>query len=170
MVEGFEDVGASLAADCQPPEAAEPSERAFHHPAMPSETFGAVDTAPGNPRLDGAPPQHPSAMREVIALISMELCRSPLRYADAMADRRHRLDHRREEAAVVDVCRGKAQGEWDALDIGPLASVMRWRLDPARPRSVGLGPVSSPPFGGNRGTVHASVAPVDGARPAQAVE
>ena len=23
---------------------------------------------------------------------------------------------------------------------------MRWRLDPARPRSVGLGPVSSPPF------------------------
>jgi hypothetical protein len=28
----------------------------------------------------------------------------------------------------------------------PRASVMRWRLEPARPRSVGLGPVSSPPF------------------------
>ena len=28
----------------------------------------------------------------------------------------------------------------------PLASVIRWRLEPARPRSVGLGPVSSPPF------------------------
>ncbi len=34
---------------------------------------------------------------------------------------------------------------WTASGM-PLASVMRWRLDPGRPRSVGLGPVFSPPF------------------------
>src|SRR3954453_15215126 len=52
----------------------------------------------------------------------------------------------------------------------PLASVIRWRLEPARPRSVGLGRVSSPPFGGHARTVHASPAPIDDTGPAQAVE
>jgi hypothetical protein len=52
----------------------------------------------------------------------------------------------------------------------PRASVMRWRLEPARPRSVGLGPVSSPPFGGHAGAVDASTAPVDGTGPTEAVE
>jgi hypothetical protein len=47
----------------------------------------------------------------------MELGRSPLRSADAMADRRHGIDQFFEEAAVVDVCRGEPDGERDALSI-----------------------------------------------------
>jgi hypothetical protein len=117
MVESLEDVGASLVANGQPAETAEPSQRAFHHPAMASQPLGAVDAAPGNTRLDAASAQRPSAMRKVIALVGMELGRSPLRSADAMADRRHGIDQFFEEAAVVDVCRGEPDGERDALSI-----------------------------------------------------
>ena len=118
MVEGFEDVEASLVADRQPAEAAEPGERALDHPTMPSQTLRAIDTAPGDPRLDGAPAQRPSALREIIALIGMQLGRSPLRPADTMADRRHGIDQLFEKAAVVNVCRGEADGEREAPGIG----------------------------------------------------
>jgi hypothetical protein len=118
MVEGLEDVDASLVSDSQPPEAAEPSERAFDDPAMPSQAFRTVDAAPRNTRLDGTPAQRSAAMLEVVALVGMELGRSPLRSADAMADWRHGIDQLFEEAAVVDVCRGQPESERDALGIG----------------------------------------------------
>src|SRR5687768_14103200 len=104
-MENLEDVGASLVADCQPPEAAEPNQRALYHPAMLPQTLGAVDPTPGDPRPDGAPTQRPSAMREIVALVGMELGRSSLRSANAVADWRHGIDQLVEEAAVVDVCR-----------------------------------------------------------------
>jgi hypothetical protein len=116
-MEGLKDVEASLVANGQPAETAEPSERAFHHPAMASQPLGAVDAAPGNTRLDAASAQRPSAVRKVIALVGMELGRSPLRSADAMADRRHGIDQFFEEAAVMDVCRGEPDSERDALSI-----------------------------------------------------
>ena len=118
MVEGLEDVDASLVSDSQPPEAAEPSKRAFDHPAMPSQAFRTVDAAPRNTRLDGTPAQRSAAMLEVVALVGMELGRSPRRSADAVADRRHGIDQLFEEAAVVDVCRGQPESERDALGIG----------------------------------------------------
>jgi hypothetical protein len=60
----------------------------------------------------------PSAMREIVALVGMEFGRSSLRSANAVADWRHGIDQLVEEAAVVDVCRGDPQGEWDAVGIG----------------------------------------------------
>ena len=51
MVKSLEDVGAALVADSQPAEAAEPSQRAFDDPAMPSQTLAALDAAPGDPWL-----------------------------------------------------------------------------------------------------------------------
>jgi hypothetical protein len=73
MMKGFKDVEASLVAGCQPAKTAEPSQRAFHHPAMASQPLGAVDAAPGNTRLDAASAQRPSAVRKVVAFVGMEL-------------------------------------------------------------------------------------------------
>ena len=115
--EGFKEVEASLVAGCQAATTAEPSERAFDHPAMASQPLGAVDAAPGNPRLDAAPARRSSTVREVVTLISMRLRRSPLRPADARADRRHGIDQFVEEPAIVDVCCGEPDGERDALGV-----------------------------------------------------
>jgi hypothetical protein len=57
-------------------------------------------------------------MREIVALVGMELGRSPLRSADAMADRRHGIDQFFEEAAVVDIGRAEPDGERDAPGVG----------------------------------------------------
>jgi hypothetical protein len=117
-VKGLEDISALLVADRQPSEAAEPSEGAFDHPAMPTQAFRTVDAAPGNTWLDRTSAQRGAAMREVVALVGMELGWSLLRSADAMADRRHGIDQLFEEAAVVDICRAEPDGERDTLGVG----------------------------------------------------
>jgi len=117
MVERLEDLDASLLSDSQLSGAAEPSEGAFDHPAMPSQAFRTVDATPRDARLDSTPTQCRAATREVVALVGMELGRSPLRSANAVADRRHGIDHLFEEAAVVDVGRGQPESERDALGI-----------------------------------------------------
>jgi hypothetical protein len=118
MVESREGVVASLVADGDPMMASEPSRRAFHHPAMPSQRLGSVDAAPGDARLDRAPAQRPSAVPEIAALVGMEPGRSPLRSAHPVADRRHGIDRRFEQAAVGDVCRAEADGKRDAPGVG----------------------------------------------------
>lgn len=117
-MESVEDVGAPLIADCQPAETAEPSQGTFHDPAMPSQTLAALDAAPGDPWLDSTPAQCPTALREIVAFIGMQLGRSPLRSADAVVDRRHRVDQLFEEAAVVDIGRGEPDGERDTPGVG----------------------------------------------------
>ena len=52
----------------------------------------------------------------------------------------------------------------------PFASTKTWRLVPGLPRSVGFGPVSSPPFGRERGAVERAAAEVDRVRPAEPVQ
>jgi hypothetical protein len=112
-MEGFEDVEALLVADCHPAEAAEPGQGAFYHPAMASQPLGAVDAAPGHTRLDAAPAQRSSAVRYALALTAGVIGGAPRGPADAMADRRHGIDQFFEQAAVVDVCCGEPDGEWD---------------------------------------------------------
>ena len=58
------------------------------------------------------------ALREIVALIGMDLGRSPARPSATLADWRHGIDHHLEPAAVVDVCRGEPHGKRDALGIG----------------------------------------------------
>jgi hypothetical protein len=85
---------------------------------MPSQALAALDAVPGNTRLDRTPAQPLAAMREVVALVGLELGRSALRSANAMADRWHGIDHLFEEAAVVDMCRAEPDGERDAPGVG----------------------------------------------------
>jgi hypothetical protein len=117
MVESLKDVGTPFIADGDPAVAGEPGQGSFDHPAVPSQTLGAVDPSSCDPRLDAAPAQRSSAMREIIAFIGMELGRSPLRSPHAVAYRRHGIDHHLEELAVVAVGRAEPDGEWDALAV-----------------------------------------------------
>src|ERR1044071_6253850 len=98
--------------------ASEPGEGSFDDPAVPSQTLGAVDAASRDARLDGAPTQRPAAMREIVALIGMELGRSLLRSADTVAYRRHAIDHRLKELAVVAVGRAEPDREWNTIAVG----------------------------------------------------
>src|SRR5215204_7156412 len=52
----------------------------------------------------------------------------------------------------------------------PLRSTTKWYLEPGLPRSVGFGPVCSPPFCPDAEAVHVRPAPVDGGLVAQPVQ
>jgi hypothetical protein len=52
----------------------------------------------------------------------------------------------------------------------PRRSVSRWYLDPGLPRSVGFGPVSSPPLGAHAGRIQAGPRPVELAIAAELVQ
>ncbi len=49
------DVGSALVTDREAAEAAEPRQRALHHPAVPAQALAAVDPASGDPSFDAAP-------------------------------------------------------------------------------------------------------------------
>jgi hypothetical protein len=70
--EASQNVGTLLVADCQSAEAAEPSQRAFHHPAMPSQALAALDAAPGDPVTDPSLAQSTTTARQVIGFIGRE--------------------------------------------------------------------------------------------------
>lgn len=118
MVEGFEDVGAALVADGQPPEAAEPSQGALDHPAMPSQALAALDAAPGDPVGDVSPAQGTMTARQIVSFIGVELGWALAGPSPALADRRHGIDQLVEDAAVVDICRRDPESERDAPSIG----------------------------------------------------
>src|SRR4051812_16395777 len=103
MMESLEDVGASLAADSQPAEAAEPGQGALHDPAMASQALAALDAAPGNAVAYPPLAQGTTAARLVIGCVGMEFVRALTGAASALMDRRHGVDQRVEDAAVVDI-------------------------------------------------------------------
>ena len=117
-MESLEDIGASLIADSQPAEAAEPGQGAFDDPAIPSQALAALDTTPGNPIADPSFGQGITAARLVIGFVGMEFVRTLTGPAPTLMDRRYSIDQLLEEAAVVNVCRGDPQGEWDAVGVG----------------------------------------------------
>ena len=65
MMEGFEDVEASLVADGQAAKAAEPCQRSLDHPAVPPQALAALDAAPGDARLDRSPAQRVASVEVV---------------------------------------------------------------------------------------------------------
>jgi hypothetical protein len=141
MMEGLEDVGAAFVADDDPAISGEPGQAALDYPAVSPQTLGAVDPAPCDPRLDGAPAQRLSALREVIALIGMELGRPSLRSANTVADRRHRIDHRRKELAVVAIGRAEPDGERDTIAVHDDVALASWLAPVGRVRAGALAPL-----------------------------
>ena len=131
----------ALVADGEAPELVDPGKGALDHPAVLAEMLGAVDAAAGDAGRDGALTQVFAATVEVVALVGVELlgrlrgrprdCRigwiASTTVVSAMLSCRL--------APVRTTARGR-----------PLRSTMMCRLVPGLPRSVGFGPIASPPF------------------------
>src|SRR3712207_1084681 len=113
---------------------------------MPAEACTGVPADPGDPGSDPAAAEVAADPRVVVALVAVQLDRPrrgwprPPRLIAGMVPRigsTNRLS-----------CRFAA--ETSTLSGSPSASTSRWYLLPALPRSVGFGPVSSPPFSPGR--------------------
>ncbi len=108
---------------------------------MTSELLAGLDTAPCDACLDAAVLAGPAASTGFVGLVGMQLGRSASEPTSLAADRRHSIQQFVERLAVVNVGPGQQEGERDALPVGDEMS-----FGPGLPRSVGLGPVASPPF------------------------
>ena len=149
------DVGAPLIADGEAAELGKPSEGALDDPAMAPELLAGFDAASGDPRRDGAGAALDPAAAMVIspgsspgqALVGMELVRPTTRATPtARAHARHRVERGSQHHAVVAVGPAQRQAERRAPRVQMIDWSTRWRLVPGLPRSVGFGPVASPPF------------------------
>ena len=117
VVKGGEDVGAPFVADGDAAEAGEPSERTLDHPSVSAKTLAALDATPGDPRNDRSLAQRLPAVCKVVALVGVQLGRAAPWPARTLADRRHGIDQRLQQLAVVPVGWRDLQGEGDAIGI-----------------------------------------------------
>ena len=150
------DVHASLVADCQAAEAAEPSQRALDNPAVPAESLAAVQAASCSAGRDGAGAALGPAAAMIVGLVGVELSWPLARSSPAVTHTWHGVERAR--ASIRLSCR--LAGLRQTPSGVPSRSTTRWRFVPALPRSVGFGPVSAPPFCSHRGAVQAGPAPV----------
>lgn len=144
MVEGLEDVGATLVADSEPTVAAEPGQRTLHDPTVPAQTLAALDATTGDPRGDATAAAGLAAATVVVGLVGVQLGRPSTRPPDALPDRRHGVDQGLEEPAVVGVGWAEANRERDTVRVhddmalGPgLAAVGRVRTRKLAPLLAG---------------------------------
>ena len=112
------DVGAALIADGEAPEAMEPRQGAFHHPATAAKT-AAVRCAPTREdRGDAARPQTGAVRLGIVAAVALQRAGLAPRAPTLAAHGGQRLDHRVEVRDVIDVGRGYLRDERDAARIG----------------------------------------------------
>jgi hypothetical protein len=127
------------------PEAIEPCEGAFDHPAMPTELFLTVDAPAGNSREDAALAASFAATGVIISLVSMALVGPSLRAARLSANRRNGVEHIYKHRAVMGVGACQPRGQWNTAPV--------WHKMPFRPRLATIRWIwarSGPPFCGNR--------------------
>ena len=136
-------VDAAFVAHGQAPEPGQPSERALHHPPVPSKTDAALHPAAGD--AAGSDPTSPAllaAAAVVVTLVSVQLRRSlawPPTAPGPPAG--HGIQGRCQHHAVVAVGTAQRQAKWRAAGIG---DQMALRGGPAAVRRVG--PDLRPPF------------------------
>jgi hypothetical protein len=138
-----QDIGAPLIAHLQPPVAHQPCQRPLHHIPVVAQPLAGLDAAAGDPGRDPAAAQRLAAAWVVVPLVEMELGgrlrgrpgrpRGPLTAGTASTTASSSI-----ESWVLAAESATARGM-------PLRSTSRWYLVPGLPRSVGFGPVSSPP-------------------------
>jgi hypothetical protein len=115
-----------------------------------AQPLGAIDPAAGNPWDDALPPCDPATAVVVIPFIGVQLARPLPRPTGTLPDRRHDIEQRLEEAAVVDVGGAEQERERDAAGVdqnvalGPrLAAVGRVRAGELAPLFAGKEALSS---------------------------
>ena len=135
----------AVVAQAEALEPQQPGDGALDDPAVSAELGLVLDPAAGDPDLDPAPVQVPPAAGVVVALVGVQLlgpASGPAGVGGGGRGRRGWCP----AAARTACCRGcwppragrAAEARWRRQS--------RWYLEPGLPRSVGFGPVSSPPF------------------------
>lgn len=134
-------IGSPVVAHGKATELGQPGQGSLDLPAVTPEPFTAVDTAPGDPRNDGAGAALTAATTVIIALVGVELVRSATRTATSppTGGTASRV------GAIIQLSCRLAPLIVRPSGV-PSPSTNRCRFVPALPRSVGLGPVSSPPL------------------------
>ena len=90
--EGLVDVGSPLVAHAQAAKAVEPGERAFHDPAVTTETLRAVLAAAGDARQDATRTQGRPTTRVVVALVGVQLLGPAARPSAPASDGQHGVE------------------------------------------------------------------------------
>ena len=116
----------------------EPSKGAPHDPPPAAQTTPMRGATCGQQRHDVTRPQPTPNRRRVVTAIPEDTVRPPPRSPAFAVQRGNRIHQRQGFLRVVSVRAGQAHGE--------RPSQIRWRLLPRLARSVGFGPVWSPPY------------------------
>lgn len=137
-------------------EGCQPGMGAFDHPPMASEPVIALNAPAGDTVLNAAALEVSTAPGEVITLVRM--CSLP--------GQRRGLPGLPPTAGRASTNASKTTESWRLALVTqnitgmPWRSVIRWRLVPSLPRSVGLGPVCGPPGAGHAGSIYTGAAEV----------
>jgi hypothetical protein len=139
-----QDVAAALVADREAPVGQQPGQRPLHLPAVATPPGVGLDPTPGDPGSAAPSAQQLAAARVVLALIAMQLGRSPPRptWATPWPDaRRHGVHHGLQQLRIVGVGRRQPHRQRDPTRVNQqvvlgagLAAVDRIRADQFPPR------------------------------------
>lgn len=105
------DIGATFVADGQPPEAIEPGQGAFHHPAMATQALAGVDALPGNADPDVPLGECAATARNVVGLVGMQLVRAFAAVAVGLRDGGNGIKHLLKDRRLVLVGWGRELGQ-----------------------------------------------------------
>jgi hypothetical protein len=134
---------AAVVADGQAAEGQQPGDRPFHNPAVPAQTVTGVHPDASDPCGDATPTQITAHPPVVVGLVRVQLARPAPWPSPASA-----LDRDTSPSRIGST----SMESWRLAPViatardSPSAVTSKWYLVPSLPRSVGLGPVSSPPF------------------------
>lgn len=114
-------LGLAFVAAVEPPASGRPGHSPLHHPSMPAESRGGLDSSPGDPWGDAAAAKPPPKAVVVASLVGVELAGASASRSAPGADRRNASDQRRQSLAVVEVRARDAQRQrhssgWAAIE------------------------------------------------------
>ena len=132
-------IGADLVADAQPLELMQPGEAAFDDPAVPAQPGPVRHPAAGDAGLDAPGAYQAAVLVVVITPVGVEDLG-----AAAGRPTRPRIGGIASSRGISWVTSLRCPPVNVTARGRPPASVIRWCLEPGRPRSTGLGPTSSP--------------------------
>ena len=160
------DIRSPLVAHQEPTVPCEPCQRTLHYPPVPPQSLANIFPSPCDAALDAASSERLTASGKVVAL-------SACRFSGGLRGRplpgrligptASTSSSKTLESCTLAAVNTTARGT-------PLRSVRRWCLEPGLPRSVGLEPTASPPFGGHARRVQARPRPVHLAALSQQVQ
>jgi hypothetical protein len=112
------DIGPTLVADGEPPEAIEPGQGAFHHPAVPTQALARLDLLASNADLDVAFRQRLPAARDIIGLVGMPLVRPLTPTSVGLSNPGHGVEEVLEDYRIVTIGPRQEGGERQPTPLG----------------------------------------------------